>query len=49
MLKLLGKTDVVKVIETVDGVPQSVVVFFFDQQSVVRVVNRLDVELKKRE
>lgn len=49
VLKLLGKADIVEVVEAVDRVTQSVVVFFFDQQSVVRVIDRLDVELRKRE
>lgn len=31
VLKLLGKADIVEVVEAVDGVSQSVVVFFLDQ------------------
>ena len=43
--KFFRKRDVVEVVEAVNRVSQSFVIFLLDQQSIVSVVDRLDVEL----
>ena len=45
LFKLTGKLDVVEVVKAIDRIPQRLVVLFLDEQVVVRVIDRLDVEL----
>ena len=45
LLKTLRKVDVVEVVEAVDRVAQSFVIFLFEQQVVVCVVNGFEIEL----
>ena len=45
LFKLTGKLDVVEVVKAVDRIPQRLVVLFLDEQIVVRIIDRLDVEL----
>ncbi len=48
LLKTLRKVDVVEVVEAVDRVAQSFVIFLFDEQVIVCVVNGLEVELRQK-
>ena len=45
LLKLTRQLDVIEVVETVNGISESLVVFLLDKQIVVRVVDGLNVEL----
>ena len=45
LLELLGKGDIVEIVETVDRVPEGVVIFLFDQESVVCIVDSFNVQL----
>ena len=45
LLELASKLHVVEVVEAVDRVPERLVVLFLDQKVVVRIVDRLNVEL----
>ncbi len=41
-----GKRDIVEVVKAVNRVPQCLVIFFFNEQIVVCVVDRVDIELQ---
>ena len=45
LLKLTRQLDVIEVVETVNGISESLVVFLLDKQIVVRVIDGLNVEL----
>lgn len=45
LFQALSKTDVVEVVEAIDGVAQRLVVLLLDEQIVVRVVDSFDIEL----
>ena len=46
LLKLLCERDVVEIVETINRVPEGVVVFLLDQKSVVCIVHSFDVQLR---
>ena len=46
LLQLLGKGDIVEIVETVNRVPKGVVVFLLDQKSVVGIVDSLNIQLR---
>lgn len=45
-LEAFGETDVVEVVEAVDGIAEGLVILFLNQEVIVRIVDSFDVELR---
>ena len=47
-LEFLRKADVIKVVEAVNGIPKRLIVFLFDKQVIISIVDGLNVKLMEK-
>ena len=45
-LQLLGQTNVIEIVEAINRVTKSLIVFFFDEEIIISIVNGFNVELQ---